>query len=172
MNCHSIRSGLLCSLLLACLPAAAEVYQCGEPGKLIYTDRPCADGEKLELRAPVVVEPPSADAARDYDRRIARERGQRDAADAAWLEQHDERRAREERIRAARIAREAVEGMSPADVRHALGEPDQVSSGDRSERWTYRRDDGGRHVVSFRDGTVSAVASSEGGRSKRRSRRD
>lgn len=153
MKTNALRIGLLISLLAFGAPAAAEVYRCGPAGQPVYTDHPCADGERLELRAPNVVEPLDTSAARDYDRRIERGRRARNAADAAWLEQHEERQANEDRIRAGRIAGMAVAGMSPAQVRAAMGEPDKVSG----DRWTYRSGEGVTRTVTFRDGTVDDV---------------
>lgn len=148
--------------LAAAVPARAEIYRCGPPGQQTYTDRPCADGQRLELPPPVTVAPADAGAARDWDRRVARGRKARDAADAEWLEQHEERRRREERIRAARIAGRVVEGMTEAEVRHVLGAPDEVERGGEAEVWRY----GSGRRIRFRDGVVVGTGKAQSRRKK------
>lgn len=158
----------LLALLAFCMPAAAEVYRCGSGGQLTYTDQPCAAGERLDLPPPVTVAPEDGSLARSRERRIEEGRQRRDAADAAWLRGHEVATDKAEAIRGARLAGVAIAGMTAADVRQALGEPDKVTAGDGGERWTYKLDDGGRQVVSFRAGEVTTVAISEPTRRKRR----
>lgn len=166
MNRHPLLRLVVAAALLPSLPAAAEVYRCQRDGQTVFTDQPCG-GEPLELSAPTIIAPEDDGLARAHDERVRHGRERRQAADAEWLEQHAERRAREERIRSARLARVAVEGMTAADVRQALGAPDQVTAGDGGERWTYRLEGGSRQVVSFRDGQVSSVRTSATSRKRR-----
>jgi len=168
MNLTRSRVCLSLPLLAFCMPAAAEVYRCGSGGQVTYTDQPCAAGERLELAAPVTIAPEDGSLARSRERRIQADRQRRDAADAAWLERYEAETDKAEAIRSARLAGVAIEGMTAADVRQALGEPDKVTAGDGGERWTYRLEDGGKQVVSFRDGAVSRVAVSEPTHRKRR----
>jgi hypothetical protein len=85
-------------LLLLSSPAGAEpVYKCEEKGVITYTDRPCAPGATAaELPELIVTTPPTRaeqDLAREHDERLARDTAERDAADAAWLEQHEREKA-------------------------------------------------------------------------------
>jgi hypothetical protein len=171
MNRNPLRAagaGLLLLALSLVPPAGAEVYRCQRDGQMVFTDQACSGGAALALPAPVVVTPEDDRLARAHDRREAASRQDRDAADSAWLAAHRERQLREDGIRSARIAGVAVEGMTAADVRQALGEPDKVSASDSGERWTYKLDGGARRVVSFRAGTVAAVTVADAAKRKRR----
>lgn len=156
MNRHPV-AAILLLLLVVANSARAEVYRCQQNGQTVFTDRPCGEQAPLALPPPTVVAPEDADLARSFDERIRRGREQRDAADSRWLEQHEERRATEERIRSARVNGYVTAGMTPADVRQVLGPPDRVRSGEGGERWTYDGNAGTASTVVFRDGVVADV---------------
>jgi hypothetical protein len=89
------------SVVMCAMPAAAKpVYKCERDGAITYTDQPCASGAAAaELPGLIVTTPPTAsqrDLAREHDARLARDRAERDAADAQWLEQHERREAARE----------------------------------------------------------------------------
>jgi hypothetical protein len=88
-------------LTLSVAAGAKPVYKCEEKGVITYTDRPCSPGAAAaELPDVIVTTPPSRseqDLARAHEERLARERAERDAADAQWLEEHAEAKARAER---------------------------------------------------------------------------
>ncbi|MBI2383310.1 MAG: DUF4124 domain-containing protein [Gammaproteobacteria bacterium] len=157
-------AGRIVALLLSIsTSASAEVYRCESQGKVTYTDRPCAAGAPPQaLPAPTVV-PRGQDErerAREYDRRIERERQARDRADAEWAEAHRARKERDEALRHARIAGKVVKGMDAGDVRSAWGEPAEITREERDgvvwERWTYR-DGGAVRTVQFRGGEVHST---------------
>lgn len=140
---------------------AMPVYKCEEKGVITYTDRPCsADAAALELRAPIVTASPTAgerSQAQAWDRRNADAIAERDRDDAQWLKQHAQRRDRGARVDKAIVEHRVIKGMTGAEVRSALGEPQQVSGGDSfgtaKESWTYR-DGAGSRTVNFKDGEV------------------
>lgn len=159
----SILLGLVLGLMLASGLARAEVYRCERDGKTVYTDRAChADAQPETVRAPntVTATPGERKLARDFDRRVERDRKARDKADRVWMRQHSAAEADAARIRGAVDERRVVRGMTHDQVRMLLGTPAQtVSSVARDadiERWTYRGD-GGERVVTFRNGLVSSA---------------
>src|SRR5438105_11168461 len=99
----------LCSLVLAVAPASAAdttIYKCLDNHLgLVYTDLPCKDGEKLDIRAgnadPVAVA------------RLERLRDQLDQSTAQRIV--DERRAAERNALTNRLRREAEEERSVAE---------------------------------------------------------
>jgi len=99
----------LCIAVLAVAPASAAntaIYKCLDNHLgLVYTDLPCKDGEKLDIRAgdadPVAVA------------RLERARDQLDQSAAQRI--FDERRAAERSALANRLRREAEEERSPAE---------------------------------------------------------
>lgn len=138
----------------------AAVYRCETGGKVQFTDRPCTAGAQPHPLTPATVISPGEDVdlVRAYDERLERERGERDAADGAFLKRHKAEKAEAARIRKAVIGNRIVPGMRPEHVRRVLGPPDEVSKGvsggSATERWTYREGKSRRQVV-FRDGAVS-----------------
>ena len=151
--------------------AEAGVYRCTVDGVMQFSDKPCQAGDApLDLSAPNVVQA-DADAAplaEQYDRRTRDYQKARAADDSAWRKDYETRSADAERLRAARANREVVRGMSAADVRRLLGEPQRTASGKggRSETWTYADDGGGRVTVTLQGGLVSNVSRSGGNRKK------
>jgi hypothetical protein len=141
------------------------VYKCEEKGAITYTDRPCSDAaQPHELPLATMVQRPGAselERARSFDARLARERADRDRADGEWLKQHANRRDRAERVRKAILEHRVIKSMTRDEVRQALGEPDQVDSGDSygtaKETWTYQLD-GERRTVNFKDGEVTTTS--------------
>jgi hypothetical protein len=157
---------LAVSLLSAAVSGTSRtVYKCEEAGTITYTDRPCSAGATAhELPGLIVAPPPSASeralAAR-HDARLAAELADRDRADADWLKRHGEQRGREEKVRKAIIAHRAIKGMTVAEVRQALGDPEQVGGGETfgtdKEAWTYRVG-GETRVVNFKNGEVLSTS--------------
>jgi hypothetical protein len=153
------------AVLLWSLPAgAAPVYKCEQEGKVIYTDQPCSTGARAaELPGLVVTEPPPAsqrDLARAWDERLARERAERDKADAVWLKEHARQADRQARVRKAILEHRVIKSMTMDEVRQALGEPQQVDTGDSygtaKASWVYL-DGTHRRVVNFKDGEVTST---------------
>lgn len=155
-------------LLVAMLPASAEVYRCVDGDRVRYTDQPCVAGEVPHALPPAVVLPaPVVDDAdvEQAERRRAAAAERRNDADAKWTAEYEARKADQERLRRARGRGEVVEGMSMEDVRRLHGEPYDVSRarGGKAERetWNYVLAGGGRLGVTFTDGRVTAVRSRE-----------
>lgn len=149
----------VCLMSMALL-ARAEMYRCEQDGRIVFTDHPCAAGAQPHepSRATVVSPGKGSDLAREYDERLSRQTENRDEADAEWLERHESEKADAARIRKALVENKVVGGMTPAQVRRVLGDPDDVarnvSGGKETERWTYR-DGKARRTVNFKDGRVS-----------------
>lgn len=160
-----LRAMAVLSLLLSVPAGAQPVYRCEEGGAITYTDQPCAPGAAArQLPAVIVVTPPPASQralAREHDARLARDRAERDRADAEWLKQHGNRRDREARVRKAILAHKVIRGMTMDEVRQALGEPDDVSGGETfgsdKESWTYT-DSGGTRTVNFKNREVTTTS--------------
>lgn len=158
------RVGAVVLVTLAAADVAhAEVYRCEQNGVVRYTDKPCNPrAQALDLPEPIVLPAgPKVDLLGEASKRKQKQREARDETDAQWLEEHEARKADEERLRSARIDGEVVEGMKEADVRRLHGEPAVVSrssgkNGDR-ETWSYVLGDGRRMHVTFVDGQVSTV---------------
>lgn len=151
-------------LLLSLLPtaASAEVYRCEQSGKAVYTDRPCyAQAAPLTVREPNAVTATQGERklAREYDRRVERDRKARDKADRQWVKEHSAAEADMARIRKAIEQHRVVRGMTPDQVRMVLGVPAQTDSSvvreADIEQWTYRSASGGKQVVTFKNGRVS-----------------
>jgi Domain of unknown function (DUF4124) len=89
------------ALIFSVSAGAKPVYKCEEGGQITFTDRPCApDASPLALPDPIITAPltrPEQDLARANEERLARERAERDRADAEWLAQHAERKEAEAR---------------------------------------------------------------------------
>ncbi len=148
---------LALGLMLAAMPApaAGAVWRCaGERGP-VFTDRPCADGRLLPaLPVTVIAAPPAPATAFGRSSRPAPKRGQakRDGEPPVSFDT--------ERIRHAMIRDRAVPGMSPAQLRFTLGEPDEIrierGAGRGREVWRWR-DARRRLRVTLRQGRVVAV---------------
>lgn len=160
----NLRAGAL-SLLLLWGPAGAQpVYKCEEGGQITYTDQPCGPGAAgAPLPSLIVVAPPvrsERELAAQHDARLARERAERDRADAEWLKRHGQRRDRERRVRKAILGHQVIKGMTMDEVRQSLGEPDHVSGGQSfgsdKESWTYS-DASGTRTVNFKSGEVTTT---------------
>jgi hypothetical protein len=159
-------------LLLLSGPAGAKpVYKCEENGKITYTDQPCSPGARAaELPGLIVTAPPTAserDLARAHESRMAGLRAARDRDDAAWLEQHANRKDRAARVRQAILAHQVIKGMTFAEVKQSLGEPDEVQGGDSygtaKTTWVYAGG-GSRRAVNFKDGQVTSTTARSKGR--------
>ena len=152
------------AMLLSVSAGAKPVYKCQEKGKITYTDQPCRGGaQATELPGLIVAEPPARsqqELARAWDSRIARDRAERDRADGEWLQQHRNRRDREERVHNAIVGHQVIKSMTKDEVRLALGEPDHIDSGDSygtaKETWTYVMD-GQKRTVNFKNGEVTTT---------------
>ena len=150
---------LLSLLFCVCSVANAAVYRCAEKGAVIYTDHPCSP-DTVPAELPALTTIPRAanapDLARQYDDEARREADARAAADRDWLRQHGERETQAREIRKAGIEHRVIKGMSPAQVRQAIGAPTRVeNAGGPAERWFY--EDGGEHrTVRVKDGLVAA----------------
>ena len=151
--------------LVVSVSAGAEpVYKCEEKGKITYTDQPCAPGAAAaELPGLIVTPPPTAaqrDLARAHDERIARGRAERDRDDAEWLKQHGNRKDRDARVRQAILQHRVIKGMTFAEVKQALGEPQETQGGDSygtaKATWIYVAG-GQRRSVNFKDGQVTST---------------
>jgi hypothetical protein len=162
----NLRSALCCCVLFPVVATGASpVYKCQESGAITYTDRPCSpDAQATPMPGLIVSEPPpksQRELARAWDQRIARERGDRDRADAEWLKQHHNRRDREARVRQAIVEHRVIKSMTADEVRQALGEPDHIDTGDSygtaKQTWTYL-DDGARRTVNFKNGEVTSTS--------------
>ena len=151
----------------------AEVYRCEKDGKVIYTDQPCnAGAQPHDLPEAIVVQPPSKserDLAKQHDARLQRDKSTRDKSDAKWLKEHQHKKDRAERVRAAIIRHDVIKGMTAAEVRSALGDPDKVvrseSDGSPKETWTYS-DDAGSRTVNFKNDEVSGSSKRKKGTKK------
>ena len=151
-------------MLIAGPAGAKPVYKCEEGGKVTFTDQPCSpDAAAATLPGLIVTQPPTQsqrELARSWDQRMVREAAERDRADAEWLKQHHGRKDRDLRVRKAMIGHTVIKGMTFAEVKQALGEPDHVASGDSygtgKQTWTYA--DSGR-TVNFKDGAVTTTSS-------------
>ena len=146
-------------------PAGAKpVFKCEENGKITYTDQPCSAGARAtELPGLIVTSPPThsqQDLARAHDARTQRMSSERDRDDAEWLKQYGNREDREARVRKAILQHKVIKSMTFDEVKQALGEPDQVDSGDSygtdKATWTYLAD-GQRRTVNFKNGEVTTT---------------
>lgn len=160
-------AGWLAALaLLAATAAPAAVFRCERGGRLVFTDVACFVGATPEtIRAPNAMDTTAGAAlARRWDERMARERGRRAAAEGEWLEAFEAGREKARRVRRGRVRGQVVEGMSAAQVRQVLGEPDEISrsgeNGRERERWRYAGDQATR-TVTLADGEVTSVRESK-----------
>lgn len=165
-----LRGGAVSAALLVTAVAAgasagtAPVYKCEESGAITYTDQPCsATAATHALPAPIVAAPPSRselERAAAHDRRLVRDRAERDRADGEWLTQHAQRRDREARVRKAILEHRVIKSMTMDEVRQSLGEPDRIDGGDSygtaKETWTYLSG-GQRRTVNFKNGEVTTT---------------
>lgn len=158
-------------LLLSGPAAARPVYKCEDNGNMTYTDQPCAPGATAaQLPGLIVTAPPTAaeqDLARAHDARTAGARAARDRDDAQWLKQHAQRQDRDARVRQAILAHKVIKGMTFAEVKQSLGEPQDVRGGDSygtdKTTWVYA-DGRSRRTVNFKDGQVTSTTSRGSGR--------
>ena len=168
MSTRLARPLLPAALLIAVLPEClhAQIYRCEKDSVTVYSDKPCAPDAKPAKLPPAVVIPAGekADLLRDAELREQRESKAEQRADKAeveWQQSHAAGKADAERIREARVSREVVKGMTPADVRRVLGEPTLVSNNTSGktprETWSYAERDNKRVHVTFTEGVVSAV---------------
>ena len=146
-------------LMLATLPAAADVYRCMVDGKTVFTDRPCdSQAAPHALQPSTVVAPDNNKGlAKQHDQRLQEQLKARDQADREWLEQHRADKVEAQRLRKALVEDRVISGMTPQQVRRVLGYPEQVrrstNKGVVTERWTYRNGKSKRHIR-FADGVV------------------
>jgi hypothetical protein len=157
------------ALLLAAQPAlaAAEIYRCQDGGALRFSDRPCGDDAvRLQLPPPNLIKAvPAEPLARQHDERVKTQVRRRAAEDAEWRKRHEQEQRSDEQIRAARIRRELVIGMTANDVRSVRGAPQQIrrdeKGGNPREVWTYAVKDQPRETVTLERGLVVAVGGSK-----------
>lgn len=151
---------------------AKPVYKCEENGKITYTDQPCSPGAAATpLPGLIVTTPPTAaerDLARAHDARLDGARAARDRDDAQWLQQHANRKDRDARVRQAILAHKVIKGMTFAEVKQSLGEPQQVQGGDSygtdKTAWIYT--EGQRRTVNFKDGQVTSTSARDKGKKR------
>lgn len=136
-----MRLAMMVLLLLPALSAQAEVYRCLVEGRPMYTDRPCAAGAVPHALPDIsaLPSPGASDLAREHDARRERELETRRQNDAAWLDDHAERKV--------------LKDMSADEVRRALGSPDEVERSGSREQWAYGAGKQRRTVV-FEAGKV------------------
>lgn len=147
---------------------AGPIYKCEDTGAVTFTDQPCAAGAvPYRASGPVVSAPPTASErqlAAQYDARLERDRSARDRADAKWLKEQRGLKDRAERVRKAIIEHRVIRGMTAAEVKQSLGEPDRVrrseTHGSQKETWTYGMD-GATRTVNFKNGEVSTASRRE-----------
>lgn len=171
----NLRFGSVLLALLPVLATAQTVYKCTEDGKITYTDRPCSPTAKAaELPMAVVAARPSAREqalARQHDQRLAREEGERDRGDAAWLQEYARAQDREARVRKAIVEHRVIKGMTAEEVNQSLGTPDQVASsesfGSDKETWTYTVD-GKTRTINFKDRQVTTTSAKQKSRKRGR----
>lgn len=165
-----LRSLPALTLILVLLPfgAQAELFRCQKEGTTVFSDKPCAADAETYDPKPIQVVPATKapDLAKQYDQRAAKETKDRDQANEAWNKEHQAKKQQEEITRNARIAGKVVAGMTQDQVRDMLGKP-QVTSHNENlgvvrEGWTYKRPDGSRDIVYFKDGIVTKTASKRG----------
>jgi hypothetical protein len=155
-------------LVLLPLAARAELFRCEKDGTTVFSDKPCADNAEAYKPKPIQVVPATkaGDLAKQYDERSAKAAKERDQANEAWNKEHQEKKQQEDRIRDARVKREVVAGMSQQQVLDLMGKP-QVTSHNENlgvvrEGWNYKKPDGSRDIVYFKDGIVTSTASKRG----------
>jgi hypothetical protein len=143
--------------LLFAAATEAAVYKCVDKGITRYADQPCAPAAQPATLPPVTTVPAGAadDLVRQRDERLGQQKAARDKADAAFVESHAKRRARENAVRAAIIDHQVIEGMTPSEVQSALGSADEMLP---SGAWRYRRG-GQRITITFKNAVVSGVSS-------------
>lgn len=165
------RQILLLVLPMVLLPPVAradEMFRCEKDGTIVFSDKPCAADAEAYKPKPIQVMPATKvpDLAKQYDERMARQTKDRDEANEAWNKEHQEKKQQDARIRDARVGRKVVAGMSQQEVLDMLGKP-QVTSHNENlgvvrEGWTYKKPDGSRDIVYFKDGIVTSTASRNG----------
>ena len=121
--------------------ADAEVYRCSSGGSVVYTDRPCeAYAEPAEL-APIGRVPAQdrQDLEQAFDARRARRLKSRSEHDQRWLETHQARQARADRVRQAQFNKQVIQGMNEDEVRGAIGSPDEIRRSGARQTWIYHQ---------------------------------
>ncbi len=146
-------------LLLLSAPAPAAVYKCVVAGSTTYSDRPCDAAAEPAALPPLntIDRVPGDDLAKRHDERLGRDKQARDKADAAFVKDHGERKAREKTVRDAILDHRAISGMSPSEVESALGSASEKTP---DGSWRYRRD-GQRITVTFKDGKVHGISTTQ-----------
>lgn len=131
-------------LFLVCAAGAAraEVYRCTANGKTVYTDVPCQPGAvpaELPPLTPIDRQPTRTPLTEQFDANAKREAETKRAAAAEWSKNYATKKAHDDAVRRAVIEHRAVRGMTPAEVRNALGEPSRIDgAGTPAERWIYQ----------------------------------
>lgn len=157
-------------LIPALLPfgAHAEVFRCQKDGTTVFSDKPCAADAQSYTPKAIQIMPATkaADMAKQYDERVAKGAQGRDQANEAWNKEHEAKKQQEAVIHNARVDHKVVAGMTQREVRDMLGNP-QVTSHNENlgvvrEGWTYKKSDGSRNIVYFKDGIVSNTSSKSG----------
>lgn len=151
---------ILCAMGLACAwtVAGAEVYRCEVKGSPVYTDKPCRAGAVPRALPPLGTIPPAETAKLPPRHALTgAARSAREKSDAAWLKQHEARRAQEARMSPAIAEGRVLKDMTPDQVRRALGGPDEVTRRAGSEEWIYGSGKS-RQVVLIEKGRVTRIS--------------
>jgi response regulator RpfG family c-di-GMP phosphodiesterase len=132
--------------LLACMPAAAEIYKCTDTqGAVAYTDKPCAGASAIFT--PRVAPPADADSAqrRDQTRRLLRAYSEEQAeAERAAARQQLEQQQREQKCSAARNLLEQLLRASRLYRVDEVGRQVNLSAAERAQATDRARTEVGR----------------------------
>jgi hypothetical protein len=150
-------------MILFSAEATAGIFRCEIDGKPVFSDKPCVAGAApLDLPPVNTIQYSREDRAlaKAHDQRGSDERETREKANSEWHQAYQARKMREAEVRQGQLKGEVVNGMTPAQVRNLMGEPDhasvQTSDSSDKESWTYR-DGNSTATVQFRNGQVAGV---------------
>ena len=142
--------------------AMAEIFTCKKKGETVYSDAPCgANAEAYTPQTPIIITPSESltDLEKEYNQRQQKLNKSSEKANKAWLEDYERRREQENRVRAGFISRKPVRGMTSAQVRQIMGEPDQIITNNDSVTWMYKSHTDKQYRVRMDAGVVSKVYS-------------
>ncbi len=162
------------TLLIASMPAVAQVYTCTVGDRKVYQSKPCQAGDKpVELYVPpapkYVPRHGSNDHVQQYLEEGRRKQQHADSiVDSRAREARNSRLEKEQaeaekrRIDRAVMNDQVVVGMTAKDVRDSWGEPYDIntasSDGGHVQHWHYRNSDGSQGYVRITNGKVSYVS--------------
>lgn len=157
-HCHGLRAILFVVAATTSANARADVYRCMVKGAPVYTDKPCEPGAQPHALPALGAVPPAerVKIPSGHDSRNAA-RAARDKSDAAWLKQHEARKAQDARMNAAISEGRVLRDMTPDQVRRALGSPDDVERQSGSEEWVYGTGRN-RQTVFIENGRVTRIS--------------